>query len=69
MNHQYRKDVSFERRNTLFSKIQVQNKATLGPPKMASSPIGCCAVQWAMLKGGGALPPVTGLTVQRIICC
>ena len=36
---------------------------------MLSSPTGCCAVQWAMWKGGGALPSVTGLTVQRIICC
>ena len=35
---------------------------------MSSSPTGCCAVQWAMWKGG-ALPPVTGQTVQRIICC
>ena len=25
--------------------------------------VGCCAVQWAMWKGG-ALPPMTGLTVQ-----
>ena len=26
---------------------------------MSSSPTGCCAVQWALWKGG-AIPPVTG---------
>ena len=42
--------------------------ASTAHTNVSSWPTGRFAVQWAMWKGG-ALPPVTGLTVQIIICC
>ena len=51
-----------------LQRFKISMQCVVVSAKMLSSSTGGCAVQWTMWKGG-ALPPVTGLTDQRIICC